>query len=172
MKLPLVAIGVATATAVAIVGAAWALGDLSGGDSASATTAEKTAFPEGVFRYTMSRDDVLRLDAILPPAAVANSVGTFTWTIRAGTIALAQTDCRCTVTGVVGRYSVDVAGKQLTVHWRATTRDGQPFCKGDSCLDTVGWSFDGEALHITPLDGHDQDDLIFWGDRKPWVKVG
>ena len=25
---------------------------------------------------------------------------------------------------------------------------------------------------ITPLDGAMRDDLIFWGDRKPWVKVG
>jgi hypothetical protein len=173
MKLPLVAIGVAVATAVAIVGTAWAFGLLDGeGSTASTTVARPAGFPEGVFRYTMTRDDVLALDAALAPGDVANSVGTFTWTIRNGRISLDQTDCNCTVTGVVGRYTADVPAKQLTVHWNATTRDGQPFCVGTTCVDTVGWSYDGKALHITPLDGLDRDDLIFWGDRKPWVKIG
>ena len=120
----------------------------------------------------MTRKDVLALDATLAPGDVANSIGTFTWTIRNGTISLAQSDCKCTVTGVVGRYTADVAAKQLTVHWRATTRDGEPFCTAATCIDTVGWTYDGNALRITPLVGSNRDDLIFWGDRKPWVKIG
>lgn len=172
MKLPLVAAGVAVAVAVAVVASAWAFGALSGDDTPVLPMKTTAAFPEGVFRYSMARRDVLDLDATLPPAAVANSIGTFTWTLRDGAISLEQTACDCTVTGVVGSYTANVGSKRLTVRWRPTTRDGQPFCVGAECVETVGWSWDGRALHITPLEGADRRALIFWGDRKPWVRVG
>ncbi|MFN8222386.1 MAG: hypothetical protein U0R50_03955 [Gaiellales bacterium] len=169
IKLPLVATIVALATATAVVAFAWALGAIGGGSGKPSPA----AFPEGVFRYTLTRAEVLALDAALGADEVANSVGTFTWTLKSGTISLEQTGCDCTVTGVVGTYVADPASRRLRVVWSPTTRDGDPFClAGDgSCEETVGWSYDGKALRITPLDGADRDDLVFWGGRKPWVRV-
>jgi hypothetical protein len=167
-------VGVGAATAVAVVGIAWASGVLSEDKQVIAppvTTTETDpapeVFPEGVYRYRLTKSDVIALDPTLKPEQVTDAVGTYTWTIRGGKIALHQTDCKCELTRITGDYRVD--RKIVLVHWPAKWPNGTTFCQGD-CIDTLGWSFDGKALHLTPVQP-DRYAIIFWGARKPWVKI-
>ena len=175
MKLPVVMVGVGLAAAAAVVGVAWSAGALSGDEEGgvppiTATTASPTSevLPEGVYRYHLTKQDVLALDSTLKPKQLADATGTFTWTIRNGKISLHQTDCQCALTRVSGAYTTKA--KVILVHWPEKAPNGTTFCQGD-CVDTLGWTFDGEALHLTPV-VPDRYAIIFWGARKPWLKVG
>jgi hypothetical protein len=167
--------GVGLAAAAAVVGVAWAIGAL-GEDTRAAvppvTTTETSSapatFPEGVYRYRLTKSDVVALDPTLQPDAVADVVGTYTWTIRDGKISFHQTDCQCALSRLSGQYRIN--DKVLLVHWPEKAPDGTTFC-GENCIDTLGWSFDGEALHLTPV-VPSRDVILFWGIRKPWVKIG
>lgn len=173
-------VGVGLAAAAAVVGVAWATGAL--GDDPKAATPPVTttevavpspapasdAFPQGVYRYRLTKADIIALDPTLPAVAVSDAVGTYTWTVRNGRIAFRQTDCDCSLTHNAGQYRLD--GKAVLVRWPTTWPDGTAFC-GENCIDKLGWSFDGKALHVTPATP-DRYALIFYGARKPWVKVG
>jgi hypothetical protein len=168
-------VGVGLAAAVAVVGIAWATGALSGDDNDGAPPAVTTTatpvpgvLPEGVYRYQLTKRDVLALDSTLTPKQLGDATGTFTWTIRDGRISLHQTDCQCSLTRVSGAYTAKA--KVILVHWPEKAPNGTTFCQGE-CIDTLGWSFDGEALSLTPV-VPDRQAIIFWGARKPWLKVG
>ena len=89
-----------------------------------------------MYRYRLTKDDVLALDATLDPSLLEEAIGTFTWTLRDGTISLQQTDCQCSLGRVSGRYTATPS--QLTVHWPAKAENGDEFCSGD-CVETVDW---------------------------------
>jgi hypothetical protein len=158
-------VAVVAATAVAVVVAA----QLVGGDEGPTAIASSHsgAFPEGVFRYRVRKDDVIGVVPDISPAYLADAVGTFTWTVRDGVITLVQTDCACSIPEVSGRYTV--AGDRLTVSWPERAANGREFCTGD-CVETVRWSYDGAALHVTPLQA-DGYSVVFWGAGTPWRKV-
>ena len=170
MKLAAVAAGVVVVVAVAIVGVVWAAGGLSEDPRAARATSTPAAgaFPEGVFRYRLTKKEVLALVPTIEPRLLEDAVGTFTWTIRDGTISLEQTDCKCSFTRITAPYTA--TARHFTVHWPKKAANGVEFCSGD-CVETVGWSFDGKALHFTPLVTAGYD-VVFWGARKPWVKIG
>lgn len=170
MKLPVI-VGIGIAVALAVVGVAWSLGALGGDEKVAEAPAGATALeaiPEGVYRYRLTKDDVLALVATLDPGLLEEAIGTFTWTLRDGTISLEQTDCQCSLGRVAGRYTATPS--QLTVQWPAKAENGEEFCSGN-CVETVDWRFDGKALHITPT-SPERLELVFWGGRRPWVKIG
>ncbi len=167
MRLVVVAAGVVVAAAVATVGVVWATGGLSK-DKQAAPVTSASSFPEGVFRYHLTKRDVLNLVPTIEPRLLEDAVGTFTWTIRDGTISLRQTDCKCSFTRVSAPYTN--TARLFTVHWPKQAANGVEFCASD-CVETVGWTFDGQALYFTPLATAGYD-LVFWGANKPWVKIG
>ena len=166
MKMPLVAAGVVAVVAAVVVATVWASGGLSEDEPGTPDIATAT-FPEGVFRYRLSEQDVLRVLPTIDPGYLRDAVGTFTWTIRDGTISLYQTDCQCTFHRVAAPYSTN--GDLITVRWPKLAANGAEFCASD-CVETVRWTFDGEALRFIPREGVGYD-LVFWGARKPWVKI-
>ncbi len=172
MKLPVVIVGVGVATAVAVVGIAWASGALDKDEPAVTpvvtTTDTPSVLPEGVYRYRLTKQDVRAVNAALTPDQVAEAVGTYTWTIRDGKISFRQTDCQCSLDRLVGRYNADE--NVLVVQWPEKAPNGEAFC-GENCIDTLGWSFDGAALQLTPVEPS-REAILFWGGRKPWVKIG
>jgi hypothetical protein len=135
-------------------------------DSTSAGAAT-TSFPQGVYRYHLTKQDVLDVVPDIGPDYLADAVGTFTWTLRDGVITLAQTDCKCTIPGVRGSYTV--AGDRLTVRWPLKATNGVEFCTG-KCTETVRWRYDGKALHIEPISPQGYD-IVFWGAYKPWRHI-
>jgi hypothetical protein len=169
VKLPVIAVGVALVVAIAVVGGVWALGGL-GDDEPAATRTTPSAdesFPEGVFRYRLTKQEVLRLVPDMQPRLLKDAVGTFTWTIRDGTISLHQTDCDCTFDRISAPYTATPS--LLTVTWPSKAENGADFCTGD-CVETLSWTFDGKALRLTPLEATEYD-IVFWGARKPWAKI-
>jgi hypothetical protein len=160
VKRPAIAAGLVAVVAVTAFAVVWAAGGL-GGDSAKAGS----AFPEGVYRYRLTKDEVRKV-AILPDKSLEDAVGTFTWTIRNGTISLVQTDCKCALPRVSSTYTA--ANHRLTVTWPKKV-NGVLFCE-IGCTDTVRWSFDGKMLRLAPLT-KDVFDFVFWGAGKPWEKV-
>jgi hypothetical protein len=124
-------------------------------------------FPEGVYRYRLTAKEVLQIAPSLPAQFLSAAIGTFTWTIRDGTISLAQTGCECSFSHVSGKYTI--AADRLTVRWPKLVEKGVDFCSGD-CTDTVRWSYDGAVLRLVPVSG-DPFDLVFWGAGKPWVEI-
>ncbi len=153
-------------TAAAVIAAAWVVG--RGGEASgdpSATTA--SGLPEGVFRYRLTKQDVLRVMPDIGLRLLTDATGTFTWTLRDGRIFLVQSDCDCSFTRVTGRYTSD--GDRLTVHWPRRASNGVEFCSAD-CVETVAWAFDGEALRIDPLTDRAYD-VVFWGAEKPWRRI-
>jgi hypothetical protein len=162
MKLAVIAAGAAAAAAGVLVAVVWLAGGLGG---ASAPT--PGVLPEGVFRYHLTEQEVLRYVPTIEQRLLKDAVGTFTWTIRDGTLSLHQTDCECTFTRVSAPY--EATDKLVTVHWPARAENGVEFCASD-CVEQVRWSFDGEALHMLPLATAGYD-FVFWGARKPWIKI-
>src|SRR5262245_15357011 len=128
--------GVVVATALVVVAVA---GVLDGGGG--------SGFPEGVYRYRLTAQEVLRVAPAIPRKLLDDATGTFTWTIRDGTISLVQTDCKCTISRMKGRYSVDE--DNLRVTWPKTV-NGVAFCTG-TCTDRVRWDFDGKMLRFAPV---------------------
>ncbi len=164
----MVALGLAAAVAVSALAVVWGAGILGGNEAGkSGNAAESSRFPEGVYRYRLGAPEVLRIVPGLERRFLDDAIGTFTWTIRDGTISLAQTGCTCSFPHVSGRYTV--AADRLTVRWPKLVSKGVEFCTGD-CTDTVHWSFDGKALRLNPLLG-DRYDRVFWGAGKAWVKI-
>jgi hypothetical protein len=159
-----VAAGLVAVIAVTAVVVVWVAGGL-GGSSAKRGTG--TGFPEGVYRYRLTKAEVRRV-AILPDKSLEDAVGTFTWTIRKGTISLVQTDCKCTLPRVSSTYTLG-GNHQLTVTWPHRAVNGVVLCEVN-CTDTVKWSFDGKMLRFRPL-GRDMLKFVFWGAGKPWVKI-
>ncbi len=157
---------VVAVVAFGVIGAARLLGSDEPGTSNAAPQATGQ-FPEGVFRYRLSKQEVLRVIPDIQPRYLADAVGTFTWTLRGGVISLAQTGCACSIPNVVGRYTID--GDRLTVSWPPRAPNGVEFCSGD-CVEEVRWTFDGAALHIDPLSTKGYD-VAFWGADKPWRQI-
>lgn len=156
---PLIAAGLVAVIAVTAVAVVWGAGLLGGDDDGG--------FPEGVYQYRVTDRDVLDVVPGLRPEFLKDTVGTFTWTVRDGKISLVQTDCACSFPRVSSTYTV--AGDRLTVTWPKVV-GSREFCS-QGCTDTVRWDFDGKVLHVVPL-GKDKYDVVFWGARKSWVKVG
>jgi len=160
VKRPAIAAGLVAVVAVAALAVVWAAGGL-GGSSEKA----KSGFPEGVYRYRLTKPEVRKV-AILPDKSLEDAVGTFTWTIRDGTISLVQTDCKCTLPRVSSTYTT--VGHRLTVTWPPKV-NGVAFCEV-KCTDTLRWSFDGKLLRLVPL-SKDVIKFVFWGAGKPWEKI-
>jgi len=127
-----------------------------------------TTFPEGIYRYQLNAREVLQIIPVLPPDFVRDATGTFTWAFRKGSISLAQTGCKCDFSRVTGAYVV--SAHSIVVHWPKLVSGGVQFCWG-SCIDRLRWSFDGSALHLSPM-SKSAEDIVFWGAGKPWVKIG
>lgn len=162
--LAVAAIGAVVAgTALAVI----LVAHLVDSDSPSANAAPPS-FPQGVYRYHLTKQDVLDVVPDIGPDYLADAIGTFTWTLRDGAITLVQTDCTCTIPGVKGRYTV--TGDRLTVRWPPKATNGVEFCTG-KCTETVRWRYDGKALHIEPLTPLGYD-IVFWGAYKPWRQIG
>jgi hypothetical protein len=166
MKLPMLAAGFAALVAVVTVAVVWAAGGLSEDEPAPPGIAT-AQFPEGVYRYRLNEQDVLRVLANIEPRYLKDAVGTFTWTIRDGTISLYQTDCDCSFHRVSAPYETN--GDLITVRWPKLAANGAEFCASD-CVETVRWTFEGNALRFVPTSGRAYD-LVFWGARKPWIKI-
>jgi hypothetical protein len=160
VKRSAIAAGLVAVVAVTAAAVVWIAGGVGGGG-----TKAGTGFPEGVYRYRLTKAEVQRV-AILPDKSLEDAVGTFTWTIRHGTISLVQTDCKCLLPRVSSRYTT--VGHRLTVTWPRTVH-GVLFCE-IGCTDTVRWSFDGKMLHFVPV-SKDVFDFVFWGLGKPWAKI-
>ncbi len=165
-SMAVIAAVVAVTAAGVIVGARVVGGGETAPADASATTAD--GFPQGVFRYRLSKEDVLRVAPQIEPRYLEDAIGTFTWTLRDGVISLVQTDCDCSFTRVDGRYAIE--GDRLTVYWPRRASNGVEFCASD-CVETVKWAFDGKALRIDPLSERTYD-VVFWGVDKPWRQIG
>ena len=163
----MIAAGCAAVVAAVVVAVVWASGGLSEDEPGTPGIATES-FPEGVYRYRLTEQDVLRVLANIEPRYLKDATGTFTWTIRDGTISLYQTDCECSFQRVSAPYTTN--GDLITVRWPKLAANGVEFCASD-CVETVRWTFDGEALRFIPLSGIAYD-LVFWGARKPWVKIG
>ena len=131
-------------------------------------TSGAAPFPEGVFRYRLSRREVLRVVPDIAPRYLADAVGTFTWTLRNGVISFRQTGCVCSIPSAAGHYTI--AGDRLTVRWPPLASNGAEFCSVD-CVETVRWTFDGTALHIHPVSRKGLD-VVFWGADQPWRQIG
>jgi hypothetical protein len=160
VKRPAIAAGLVAVVAVTALVVVWAAGGVGGGSAKA-----ESGFPEGVYRYRLTKAEVRKI-AILPDKSLADAVGTFTWTIRDGTISLVQTDCKCLLPRVSTTYTT--VDHRLTVKWPKVV-NGVVFCEID-CTDTVRWSFDGKMLRFVPL-SKDVFDFVFWGAGKPWEKV-
>jgi hypothetical protein len=160
VKRPVMAVALVAVVAVTALAIVWAAGGFGG--SPARTGAE---FPEGVYRYRLTKPEVRRI-AILPDKSLDDAVGTFTWTIRDGTISLVQTNCKCAIPRVSSTYTT--TGHRLTVTWPKTV-NGVAFCEV-GCTDIVRWSFDGTMLRFVPL-SKDMFDVVFWGAGKPWAKI-
>jgi len=160
VRRPAIAAGLVAVVAATALGVVWAAGAI-GGSSASA----KSGFPEGVYRYRLTKEEVRKV-AILPDKSLEDAVGTFTWTIRDGTISLVQTNCKCTLPRVSSKYTA--IGHRLTVTWPRAV-DGVVLCEVN-CTDTLRWSFDGTMLRLVPL-SKDMIKYVFWGAGKPWQKI-
>jgi len=161
MKRPVIAAGLVAVVAVTAAAVVWVAGGFGGSSAAKAGT----TLPEGVYRYRLTKPEVRRI-AILPDKSLDDAVGTFTWTIRDGTISLVQTNCRCAIPRVSARYTTN--SDRLTVTWPKAV-NGVPFCE-IGCTDTVRWTFDGTMLRLVPL-SNDVFDRVFWGLGKPWAKI-
>jgi len=157
-----VAIAVALVAVVAVTAllVVW----VGGGFGGSGKKAQ-SGFPEGVYRYSLTKAEVRRI-APLPDKLLDDAVGTFTWTIRDGRISLDQTDCKCVFPRLSSRYTA--VDHRLTVTWPRKI-NGMVFCEG-GCTYVVRWSFDGKMLRIVPIPA-DLTNFIFWGAGKPWQKI-
>jgi hypothetical protein len=167
MRLALAAAAVVLAVAAAIVGVVWATGGLDRDEPAAREAAPPELIPEGVYRYRMTKAEVLKLVPTIERRLLEDAVGTFTWTIKDGRLSLYQTDCNCSFHRISAPYTATEA--LLTVRWPRTAPNGVEFCES-GCVETVAWRFDGEALYVTPLADAGYD-LVFWGAHKPWVKI-
>lgn len=173
MRLALAAAGVVVAVALGTVGIVWATGGFDESEPVetartATSTATGDAFPEGVYRYRLTKAEVLEIVPRIEKGLLEDAVGTFTWTIRDGRISLHQTDCNCSFHRISAPYTA--TDSLVTVRWPARAPNGVEFCTSD-CVETVAWRFDGKALHILPL-ADAAYDLVFWGAHKPWVKIG
>lgn len=131
------------------------------------------AFPNGVYRFTLTAHDYHRFHGTLDPDGLAENTGTTTATLRDGRSEfVVRGDHRYFAPIVLGHYS----GSGDTVRFSG---DRPAF----NALTTppMRWSFDGRALHFTFLscEGlHDPENPRFCNDIRtvyeahPWVKVG
>ena len=125
------------------------------------TAARSSPFPEGVYRFSMNRTDILQA---LPTATqhwIRNVLGVFTWTFANGLVTMHQQADYPPDTFWKGRYTV--RGNLFIVHWSP--------CQGCPPVEKVRWAFDGKALHMHK-DSHFPGDILTWNVKKPWVKIG
>ena len=108
--------------------------------SPAGTTAKR--FPDGVYRDTITKADVLRV----VPGATARLVqldkGTFTWTFRKGNLKMMQIgggDANYASSHWKGTYTI--TPKLLIIRWSVCEYGCPP-------IERVFWSFDGKALQL------------------------
>lgn len=126
----------------------------------------KKAFPaRGVFRYTLSKAEILRITPGMDDAHMKETVGTYTWTFSPGRLSLVQTGCDCSYASShwKGRYTL--AGDRFNVTWLMDKK----LC-GTQCRQTARWTYDGKALRFFALTS-DPYDIVNWGAGKPWVRI-
>jgi hypothetical protein len=158
-----------TAAALAILSAAAASGAGHAGRKSSAASASpKPAFPEGVYRFKRSRQDILRVWPNADPTMLQALSGTLTFTFEHGAFSAVlagggRPDCR----HGEGRYSAK--GRIVTARW--TSFDGCPIFEAPSAPVRLTWAYDGKNLRFRLADAGTPSMRVTW-ESNPFVRIG
>ncbi len=133
------------------------------------------AIPDGVYRFTISKADLYRLDPKTDPQSIDESTGTFTIRLDHGKFAWVQ-NASHPVYGPAATGIYQGAGDRVTFETQAPA---------DSALmlPSERWTFDGHELRFTLVSCRDLDhldpsaprlceDTRTFFESEPWVKVG
>jgi hypothetical protein len=163
-------LGIASTCAAAVAGATLAAASPAHGSRAvearwvTPASANAKRFPEGIFRYTVVKADILHLVPAATPNQIQGMKGTFTWTFRNGTVTMAQVGGGWGYADTHWRGRYVVRPGRLVIRWSA--------CPGCPSVETVLWRWDGKMLHLAADAAHqDAGSTLVW-NVKPWVKIG
>jgi hypothetical protein len=129
--------------------------------------ARRATFPEGVYRFERSREDILRVWPNADRSSLQAHRGTVTFTFRRGAFSAVLAGggtpgCR----RGDGRYSVD--GQILTTSW--TTFHGCPFFEGPTPPLRLRWTYDGTTLRFKLAQPGTPTDHVAW-ESNPFVRI-
>ena len=136
----------------------------SSGAFASSTRTIAKHIPDGVYRDTITKADILRRIPNASAQLIQLDRGTFTWTFRKGTLKMVQVgggDSNYASSHWKGTYTTTPA--LLTIRWSVCEYGCPP-------IERVFWSFDGKALQLRATT-RDPETVLLW-NTKPFVKIG
>ena len=160
---------VVAAAALAILSAGVAAGAGSSGKARSTTSASpRPAFPEGVYRFKRSRQDILRIWPNADATTLQTHSGTLTFTFRHGALSgvLAgggRPGCR----RGEGRYFV--RGGIVTTWW--TNFYGCPIWDAPSDPVRLRWAYDGANLRFRLTEPGTPVARVTW-ESNTFVRIG
>src|SRR5262245_45056709 len=158
-----------TTAALAIVSAGVAAGaGPPGVTRATVRLSPGPAFPEGVYRFKRSRQDVLRVWPNADATTLRALSGTLTFTFEHGVYTAVLSgggtaDCR----RGEGRYSTK--GRTMTARW--TSFYGCPLFVASSAPVRLQWTYDGDKLRFRLTDPGPPTVRITW-ESNPFVRIG
>jgi hypothetical protein len=118
--------------------------------------------PDGVYRYTITRRDIVRVLPHAPEQLIRNNAGVVTWRFSHGTLTWRQQPQYPTNSGTYGKGLYTASGDPFVVRWS--------ICEGCPPVETIHWRWDGRLLRLHK-NTRDQGDILFW-NLKPLVKIG
>jgi hypothetical protein len=138
-------------------------------------TAELPAIPDGIYRFTITKDDLLRFDPNTDPGGIDENTGTFTVTLRHGWFSMLERADHPIFTPLgVGTYSG--TGDQVVFDVLEPTFNAIH-------TPPMRWTFDGHSLRFRFLGCADLNELdpsapnlcqdiktVY--EAHPWVKIG
>ena len=121
-----------------------------------------SSFPDGVYRQTITRKDIVRALPRVSEQLIRNNAGVTAYRFSHRTITWRQQPRYPTSSGTSGAGTYRVSGGVLVVHWST--------CSGCPPVETIHWKWDGKLLRLHK-NTVDESDIIVW-NVKPLVKIG
>jgi hypothetical protein len=124
-------------------------------------SAKAEAFPDGVYRQTITRQDILAALPHVSEQLIRNNAGTMTYRFSHGRITWRQRPQYPTNSGTRGAGTYRVKGDVFVVRWST--------CMGCPPVETIRWKWDGRLLRLHK-NTEDEGDILVW-NVKPLVKI-
>jgi hypothetical protein len=118
--------------------------------------------PDGIYRNTITRQDILKAFPSASEDLVRNNVGVFTWRFSHGTLSWRQQPRYTTPSVLFGKGRYTVNANVLVVRWS--------ICGGCPSIERIRWTWDGRKLRLHK-NTTDPGDVVFW-NLKALVKIG
>lgn len=120
------------------------------------------AFPDGVYRQTITRQDIVGAFPQVGEDLIRNNAGVITYRFSHRTITWRQQPRYAISSNTSGKGTYRVSGEVIVVHWSS--------CGGCPADETIHWKWDGKLLRLHK-NTTDQGDIIIW-NLEPLVKIG